>query len=375
MFTGHLRKRATKTGFSWQLTVEGDRDPITGKRERTYRTYKGTKKQAEAELRNFILEVQNGGIVTTSSMRLEDWLNFYLTNCLPDIADSTRKSYEERIRNRISPYLGKIPIDSISTDHIQRWVTELYKDLSTKSVQNLINILNPALEQAVISQKIPRNPCVGVKTKSTVKQHGDVFNKEDIDLALNAARGTSMYLLLLLELATGMRRGEVLALTWDDIDFSSNEIHISKSTYAYNGERKIKAPKTLSGIRTLTVSQNVIEELSTAHEDYLTNKNTFGLRFTDSNLVICREDGKPYHPDSITTKWSRFIRKNNLKHIRFHDLRHTNATMMIEAGVDYKTVKDRMGHSDVSTTLNIYTHRTKKTDENAAMKIDDVIYG
>jgi len=234
--------------------------------------------------------------------------------------------------------------------------------------------LRPALEQAVMNQKISRNPCVGVKLKSIVRQHGDVFDELEIATALNAARGTTMYLPLLLELSTGMRRGEVLALTWDDVNFETKEITINKSAYAYKGERKIKPPKTASGIRTLTVSQNLIDELLIAHNDYLTNKNTYGLRFTDSNLVICQENGRPYHPDSMTTKWCRFVRKNNLKPIRFHDLRHTNATMMIQSGVDYKTVKDRMGHSDISTTLNVYTHRTKKTDENAAKKIDDIIY-
>lgn len=374
MATGHIRKRTTKTGSSWQLVVEGEHNPITGKRDRTYKTFKGTKKQAEAELRRLVSEIENGGIVTLSTMKLDDWLKIYITDYLPDIADSTRESYEERIRNRISPCLGKLSLNSITTDHIQHWVSNLNEELSPKSVRNLFNILRPALEQAVMNQKIPRNPCVGVKLKSIVKQHGDVFDESEIAIALNAARGTTMYLPLLLELSTGMRRGEVLALTWDDVNFETKEITINKSAYAYKGERKVKPPKTASGIRTLTVSQNLIDELLIAHNDYLTNQNIYGLRFTNSNLVICQEDGKPYHPDSMTTKWCRFVRKNNLKPIRFHDLRHTNATMMIQSGVDYKTVKDRMGHSDISTTLNVYTHRTKKTDETAAQKIDDIIY-
>lgn len=374
MATGHIRKRTTKTGSSWQLVIENDRDPMTGKRERTYKTFKGTKKQAEAELRRLVSEVENGGIVTVSTMRLDDWLKTYLADYLPNIADSTRESYEERIRNRISPYLGKLSLNTITTDHIQRWITEMNEKLSAKSVRNLFNILRPALEQAVLNQKIPRNPCTGVKLKSVVRQHGDVFDKTEINAALNAAKGTTMYLPLLLELSTGMRRGEVLALTWDDVNFKTREITISKSAYVYKGERKVKSPKTASGIRTLTVSKNLIDELLIAHNDYLTNQKLYGARFVDSNLVVCQENGKPYHPDSMTTKWCRFIRKNNLKHIRFHDLRHTNATTMIESGVDIKTVQTRLGHSDVSTTLNVYTHRTKNMDENAAQKIDDIIY-
>lgn len=374
MATGHIRKRTTKTGTSWQLVVESDRNPVTGKRDRTYKTFNGTKKQAEVELRNLIYEIENHGVVVESTMRLDDWMHSYLADYLPNIADSTRESYEERIAKRISPYLGKMPLSSITTEHVQHWVSELNESLSPKSVRNLFNILRPALEQAVLNQRISRNPCVGVKLKTLVKQHGDVFDKKEIDKALTAAEGTTMYLPLLLELSTGMRRGEAIALTWDDVNFEKREITIDKSAYTYKGERKVKRPKTLAGIRTLTVGQNLIDYLTLAHEEYLSNKVRYGTRFTDSNLVVCQEDGKPYHPDSMSTKWRRFIKKHNLKDIRFHDLRHTNATMMIEAGVDYKTVKDRMGHSDVSTTLNIYTHRTKKTDENAAQKIDDILY-
>lgn len=374
MATGHIRKRTSKTGSSWQLVVECNRDPITGKRERTYTTFKGTKKQAEAELRRLVTEVENGGIITVSTMRLDDWLKIYLNDYLPNIADSTRESYEERIRNRISPYLGKLSLNTITTDHIQSWVSKLNEDLSPKSVRNLFNILRPALEQAVTNRKIPHNPCTGVKLKSLVKQHGDVFNSDEIKVALDIARGTTMYPILLLELSTGMRRGESLAITWDDVNFQTGELTIDKSVYYHKGERRLKKPKTASGIRTITVGENILKELSLIYNDYLSNRQKMGVLFNDSNLVICQKNGKPYHNDSMTTKWRRFVRKNNLKNIRFHDLRHTNATTMIESGVDIKTVQARLGHSDVSTTLNVYTHRTKSMDENAAKRIDDIIY-
>lgn len=374
MATGHIRKRTSKTGSSWQLVVESDRDPITGKRERIYRTSKGTKKQAEAELRNLIFEVENGGTLNTSAIKVKDWLQEYLQLYLPHISDLTRESYEERITNKIDPYLGNIQLKTLSTAHVQSWVNELNKTLSPKSVVNLFNILRPALEKAVVLQMIPRNPCVGVVKPKLTKQHGDVYDTSEIKAALDVARGTTMYPTLLLELSTGMRRGETLALTWNDVNFQTGEITISKSAYVYKGERKIKTPKTIAGIRTVTVGKNILDELLVMHNEYATNKEKMGVLFTDSNLVICQENGKPYHPDSMTTKWRRFVKDNNLKQIRFHDLRHTNATTMIESGVDVKTVQTRLGHSDISTTLNIYTHRTKAMDTNAAQKIDDVIY-
>ena len=118
----------------------------------------------------------------------------------------------------------------------------------------------------------------------------------------------------------------------------------------------------------------MIAELKTARGQYNSKKLSKGAAFVDSDLVVCQENGKPYQPDSMSQKWRRFIAQHNLKAIRFHDLRHTCATAMIEAGVDIKTVQERIGHADASLTMNVYAHRTQSMDQNAANKLDDVIF-
>ena len=373
MATGHIRKRETKTGISYQITVEIESDPLTGERGRKYKTVKGTKKQAEAEMRKMIDELENGGIIKASALKLKDWLSQYVDVYLDDIQQSTRDGYEETIRNRINPFLGDIPIKALNATTIQTWVNKMKKKYSAKTIINAYNILYPALDKAVVLKMIPSNPCIGCNKPKNIRYEAEVYTSDELNLALSAAEGTSMYIPLLLELSTGLRRGEALALTWDDVNFETGEIRIDKSVYAYDGKRMVKSPKTASGIRSIIVGEKTLVEFKKAHETYLKTKARMGNLFTDSNLVVCQENGKPYHPDSMTSKWGRFTQKNNLRHIRFHDLRHTNATIMIAAGVDVKTVKDRLGHSDVSTTLNIYITRTKEMDTNAARKIDNII--
>lgn len=373
MATGHYRERKTKSGVSYQLTVETDRDPITGKRERHYETFKGTKKQMEARLRKFIEEVENGGVVTTSSMKLCDWLNQWTTQFLPNVQQSTKDSYIECINNRINPYLGSFPLKVLNASTIQSWINTLNTTLSVKTIHNVYNILNPALKKAVKLRMIPYNPCEAVELPKREKYQAEVYDDEDIGKVLELAKGTDMYLIILLELTVGLRRGELGALTWDDVDFKNKVITINKSTYEKYGKKITKKPKTYAGNREISIGDQVVEELKHYRKEYLLNKMKYGAGFKDENKVICKEDGSSYHLDTLSQKWKKFIAKNNLKSIRFHDLRHSNATTLIANGVDIKTVQARLGHASIGITMDTYAHCTKKMNENAANKIDEII--
>ena len=373
MYTYHLRKRETQKGHSWQIIIEGDPDPLTGKRNRNYKTVTCTKKEADAEALKMINQLNSGGLIKQSALRLEDWMKQWLELYLPNIEFSTRKSYEERTKTRILPILGKIPLNTLSNTMIQGWVNTLQKTLSPKSVRNVYNILNKALKQAVALAMIFKNPCEGTVLPKQNKYQSNVYSQANIQTALSLAKGTDMYLPLVLEFAIGMRRGELLSLTWSDIDFEKCEININKSLYVENGEYKTKEPKTKSGIRTVSFGPKVLNALQIAHDAYLERKQTMGTHFKDHDLVVCKADGTYYHPDSMSTKWDRFKEKHGLPDIRFHDLRHTNATTLMASGVPAKTVQQRLGHSDITTTLNIYVHCTKQMNQSAATKIDQFI--
>lgn len=373
MYTHSIRKRETKKGNSWQIVIEGDRDPLTGKRTRHYHSVNGTKKEAQAEALRLLNQLNSGGITTASAMKTKDWILQWHSLYLPNIVDKTRESYLERINTRIIPAIGNIQLKALQATVIQKWINDMGKTLSPKSIRNIFNILNASLKKAVELKMIPSNPCIGVVLPKRQRFQGDTYTKKEIKQAIKLAEGTDMHLILQLAFSLGLRRGELLALTWHDIDFKKSEITIDKSTYNLKGERKVKAPKTETGNRVLSIGDKLLHELKLARADYLRRRFELGAGFIDSNLVICQENGKPYHPDAFSNKWKRFIKKHGIRKIRFHDIRHTNATTLISEGVDMKTIQSRLGHSDISTTMNIYTHVTAEMNENAAKKIDDII--
>ena len=179
------------------------------------------------------------------------------------------------------------------------------------------------------------------------------------------------YILILV--TAGIRRGELLALRWDDIDFKNGIIKVRNNMVNGINGCIIKAPKSEAGIRDIHIGDDVMKELKLAKIQYMTDAFNYGTGFQNLNFVIRQEDGSPLHPDFMTQKWRRFLLQNNLPSIRLHDLRHSNETALIQAGVNPRVVQQRLGHSDVNITLNTYTHVLPEMDIDAAEKLDKII--
>ena len=375
MATGHIRKKINKKGsVSYQLTVEGDRDPLTGKRERKYKTVTGTKKQAEAELRKMISDLETGNITTPSAIKLSNWMDTWLTTYLPDIAQTTKDDYIAKIGLYIKPVLGHHPLRAIKNNDIQLWVNNLKSSgLSPKTIRNVYNNLNAALKKAVVLRMIPHNPCEGTVLPKLQKPQTNVYSITQIQNALAVADDLSSYLLILLGASVGLRRGEMAALQWKDIDLVKNTISIYQSRVHTTLGIIEKAPKTQAGKRTITIGHDVANALRDAKSIYDKAVRS-NPAFKDLGYVLFKENGEPFHPDSLTQKWERFIAKHKLPSIRLHDLRHSNATAMIAAGINAKVVQHRLGHANVSITLNTYTHVLPEMDQEAADKLNNALF-
>ena len=374
MATGNIVERMTKSGKRrYEITVEGDRDPLTGQRNRVYKRVDCSEKEAKKIMRRMITDMEQNKIIKKNHKTVEEWMEEWLDLYLPNVEQTTRVGYKTKLRCYIKPALGDILIGSLRADHVQKMVNDmLAKGLSPKNIRDTFNNINAAMKKAVVLRMIPFNPCEGVVLPKVKKYRAKVYDNDMIHTLLDIAEGTDMYIPILLGALLGLRRGEMLALRWDHIDLKNKVIHIRSNMV--NGEDGfiIKAPKSEAGIRDLVIGDEVLAELKKARQKYMEDALTSPY-FQNLNFVIRQEDGSPLHPDSMTRKWSRFLKDHDLPHIRLHDLRHSNATALIQAGVNPRVVQQRLGHSDVNITLNTYTHVLPEMDIDAAAKLDAIM--
>lgn len=372
--SGHIRRRITKEGkVSYQIIVESERDPVTGKRQRIYKTINGTKREADALLNKMIYEtINNSTIVQPSAMKLSDWIEEWYRLYTTQLSPTTRAGYRQQIDYRIIPYLGRFPLKNLKTKDVQKWVNFLSHDegLSGQTVKNIFLNLKAALNVAKKQKLISENPCLDVILPTVKPYKAKVYNEAEIKNLLSLAKDSDMFLIAVIEIYLGIRKGEIAELKWSDFDFDLGLVHITRSRVLVNGEIIIKPPKSEAGIRDIWLGNEALLIFKKEYDKYIEKTKATG--FADNGYVICKNNGDPYVPDSIAQKWERFRDANNLPKIRFHDLRHTCATTMIAAGVDPKTVQTRLGHSDVLTTLNIYSHCLPSMNKAAGDTMDKI---
>lgn len=375
MATGSIREKKTKSGeIRYQITIDGGRDELTGKRIRAFKNVNGSKREAKSVMYKMIAEMDKGKLTQKTGKKVGEWMDEWLENYLPNIEETTRVGYKTKLRCYIKPAIGDILLRSLRTEHVQRMVNDMKdRGLSPKNIRDAFNNVNAAMKKAVKIRLIPYNPCEAVELPKLKKYRAKVYPPEMIHHLLEVAMGTDMFLPVFLLTMVGLRRGELLALRWDDIDFKQNILRVRKNMV--NGEKGciIKAPKSEAGIRDISLGNDVMSVLKAARVQYMTDLFEYGVGFQNLNFVIHQKDGSPLKPDSMTQKWQRFLEANDLPKIRLHDLRHSNATALIQAGVNPRVVQQRLGHSDVNITLNTYTHVLPEMDIDAAEKLDAIL--
>ena len=383
-YSGHVRKRETKNGqLTYQVIIEEPPDATTGKRHRKYFTIHGTKKEAEKFLRDTITDMENQTYVNPTKVTLKEWMNeWYNTYPSGHLSESTLRGYLYQIENYIIPALGKIPIQNLSAIQIQKWVNDIsaespvsHKPMSARTVKNIFLNLSAAMEQAAKLGLIKKNPCRDIILPKRQAYQVEVYNEQEIDKLIQAAKGTDMEVPVMLTLSLGLRRGELIALRWENVDLSKGIIHICENRVdGLDGKVVTKAPKSQAGIRDLPLSPSLISMLKKHKIEFSKKQLKYAVGYNNDDFVICQHNGNPYKPFSFTKKFRTLLKQNNLRHIRFHDLRHTNASIMLSQGISPKVAQQRLGHSDFSTTMNIYSHVMKSMEIEAAQKLDDVLF-
>ena len=309
---------------------------------------------------------------------LSDWLDLWYQNYKkPNLRPNTQMSYERRIYQHIIPELGNIQLDKLTTYDIQQFYTklkqggrllrtELYGEgLSDQTVRGIHTTLHAALDKAVAEKLIFRNPTDGCRLPPAKAREMQVLAPEEIQRLLIQAKEDGCFEMLLLELSTGLRRGEICALQWGDLNFRTGELRVERQVHRIRGELVVSPPKTKASNRNVILPApviNVFKKYKTA---------------TTSRWIFpspAKEDS-PRDPATVRKRLQTILERAGCKKIRFHDLRHTFSTVSLEHGMDVKTLSTIIGHVSSSTTLNVYAHVTDEMRRTAAVKIDRGIGG
>lgn len=325
--------------------------------------------------------VQITGKLTTSAkstMPFGEWIDLWYQNySKPSLRETTQAGYESKIYNHIIPQLGNIQLNKLTSSDLQQFYAWLKKSgrkrftdqfgtgLSDKMIRSCHTICRMSLEKAVSGGLIYRNPAVGCKLPPKKSREMQILTPDEMQRFMTQAKYDGYYEIFLLDIATGMRRGELLALQWDDLDFKTGEMKIQRQVCRVRGELKTSIPKTKGSVRTIILPPSILKILA----EY---KKTIDSRWIFPSPV--KEDS-PRDPKSMYSKMQLVLERAGCKRVRFHDLRHTFATMALEHGMDIKTLSAMLGHVSAATTLDVYSHITTDMQRNAAAKIDQGIGG
>ncbi len=312
-------------------------------------------------------------------MLFGNWIEFWYKNFREiNIRPGTKAIIEGHIRLHIIPYIGTIPLNKLTQDDLAvlyaklkksgriRFIDKYGPGLSNASVRQCHAVCRDALEKARIEGLIQINPAIGCEIPSKKAAEMKILSKDEIQRFLIQAKAEGYFELFLLELSTGLRRGEILALQWNNINFQTGELRVNKQVTHIDGTLTTVKPKTKASIRTIVLAPSVLSILKDYHKK-------INSRWLFPSPVF---EDRPIRPDACRKRLSLILEHANCKHIRFHDLRHTFSTLSLENGMDVKSLSAILGHVSAATTLDIYSHITDDMQKQAAAKIDcNIVHG
>ena len=372
---GHLRKRGKE---SWAIVFDLGRDDA-GKRKQKWHSFRGKKKDAQAELARLINEVNTGEYIEPSKLPLREYLDRWLKDYAQHgVAPKTLERYRQIIDKNIKPALGGCVLSKLKPLHIQSFYSDALdkgrKDgkggLSAQTVLHFHRLLHRALGQAVRWQLLVRNPADAVEPPRPERKEMVALDDKGTAQLLKRLEGSQMYVPVVIAVTTGLRRGEFLALRWTDVDLEGGQVTVNQAIEQTKEGLRFKTPKTDRSRRNVALPSFVVEILQAHKREQAEMRLKLGPAYENNNLVFPRLDGTIWPPDSFSTTFASFVRRSKLPHVRLHDLRHSHATQLLLQGVHPKVVSERLGHSKVSITLDTYSHVLPGMQEDAAEKID-----
>ena len=372
---GNIRKRSDGR---WEGRYTAGYDPTTGKR--IIKNVLGkTQAEVKAKLKVAIEESANLDMLKAEQYTTGQWMDVWFENCAKiKVRPSSHQTYRGYIDNHIKPNIGDIQLNKLSSLHLQKLYKKLLaggrverieakgqpKGLSAKTVRNINQVISSAMDFAKDQKLIGSNPTDGCALPKLEHKEMKTLPVEQLTSFLREAKESGVFELYYIELATGLRRGELLGLKWEDIDLAQGSLRVQRQIARINGE-VIEAPlKTKNAYRTLPLSADAVDVLREQRKKSGSN-----------SYVFPSPTGGPISPDSVLHMLHRVLKRAGLSKVRFHDLRHTFATLALQNGVDIKTVSGMLGHYSAGFTLDTYTHVTTSAKKEAANTMGSILSG
>src|SRR6266851_2805352 len=377
--TGHIRRRGER---SWELKFDLGSDPVTGKRLTRYHSFKGTKREAEVELVRLKAGADRGEYVDPSKLTLAEFLDRWEAWVATQVSAKTLERYKELNAHHVRPHLGASRIQRLKTVNFAELYGKLQKPkpdgagLAPRTIGHVHRLLHRVFGHAVKWGMVTINPVAAAEPPRVQRTEITILTPDQIKSVLQALRGRRLYGVALTGLATGMRRGEIVALRWGDVDLDAGKIRVERSLEQTNAGLAFKEPKTKAGRRTVSIPSSVVTGLRDHWREQQKQRLALGMgKARTEDLVFPRWDGGPWPPDRLSSTWAKTVSTLKLPEVTFHALRHTHASQLIAAGLDVVTVSRRIGHSNPTVTLTVYAHLFGNTDERAAAAVEDALAG
>ena len=336
-----------------------------------------TKTECLEKLEKLKAEVGASVKKCTPDMTFGEWMDFwYQTYCKNTLKEYTQETYEQRIYKQIIPKIGHHTLNKVTTGTLEKFYAHLKADgrltrreqfgpgLANSVIRSIHAHCRAALDKAVAEKLIHQNPAIGCKLPPKKSAEVKILTPEAMQKLLYQAQIEGFYEMFMLDLATGLRRGEVLGLQWKDIDFERGTLSVTKQVRYVKGELKIAPPKTKASNRSIILPPPILEMLA----EY---KKTVDSIWLFPSPV--KKEDVPREPSSCRKALARILKRAGCEHVPFHAMRHTFASNAFHYGMDVKTLASTIGHESVETTLNVYAHSSEQMKRDAAKKIDEAI--
>jgi integrase len=376
---GHTRKR----GKTWSVVVDVGRDENGRRKQRWHSGYR-TQREAQTALTGLLSGLQRGDYVEPSKLTLRAFMGQWLDALRASVRPSTWATYQALTQTHITPALGMIPLQQLTAARLTAFYADLLEKgrlngkggLSPRTVRYCHATMHKALGEAVRWQLVSRNVADQATPPRPQAKEMRTWTAPELRAFLAHVEGDRLYGAYILAATTGLRRGEVLGLRWRDLDMGAGRLSVTQTLITVGYAVSVSTPKTAKGRRSVALDPATVGALRAHRVAVLEERLSLGLGApTEDGLVFTALDGSPLHPLQFSDRFERLVKAASVPRIRLHDLRHTHATLALQAGVHPKVVSERLGHASVSITLDTYSHAIPAMQEEAAAKVAALVFG